>query len=259
MKYFTAIVLIVCLNIQSNTIFAQGYIRTRVHSHNDYKQPIPFYTAYKYGAGSIEADIFLRNGELYVAHDSVDINTEKTLARLYLEPIREMINSNNGYAYADTLKLLLLLIDLKTAALPTLDTLVNLLKQYKQLTRCSTLKIVISGNRPASSQWPSYPTWIYFDGRPNEIYRDSTLARVALISDNFRKYSQWNGEGTFAKEDRKRIKAIIKKVHNLNKPIRFWASPDTPKTWEQLTRLKVDYINTDYMPDVSFFMQKHKI
>ncbi|ULT27659.1 hypothetical protein KUH03_13685 [Sphingobacterium sp. E70] len=39
-----------------------GAINYAGHSHNDYWQSQPFYTAYYAGMQSIEADIFLRNG-----------------------------------------------------------------------------------------------------------------------------------------------------------------------------------------------------
>ena len=31
----------------------------RVHAHNDYEQPIPFWQAYHAGAGSIEVDVWM--------------------------------------------------------------------------------------------------------------------------------------------------------------------------------------------------------
>ena len=50
----------------SGKVFAQNSYK--IHSHNDYAQELPFWYAYSSGASSIEADIFLRNNELYVAH-----------------------------------------------------------------------------------------------------------------------------------------------------------------------------------------------
>jgi alkaline phosphatase len=38
------------------------YTIANTHSHNDYEQPIPFWTAYNAQFGSIEADIFLIDG-----------------------------------------------------------------------------------------------------------------------------------------------------------------------------------------------------
>lgn len=238
--------IILLLSVQC--AFAQGkkYSMANVHSHNDYEHANPFYAAFNSGAGSIEADIFLKDGELYVAHDSADIRKEKTLAKMYLDPLKQTLPVNK----------LILLIDLKTKAQPTLNALINLLKKYGTITTSTALKIVISGNRPPSSLWTSYPTWIFFDGRPNEDYDETALTKVGLISESFRKYSQWKGDGELEKADRRKINSAIKNAHKLNKPFRFWATPDTPDAWRQLMKLKVDYINTDKIQDIAHFMQK---
>ena len=45
-----------------------GRVGMLIHSHNDYAQKRPFWGAYEAGADSIEADVFLVDGELLVAH-----------------------------------------------------------------------------------------------------------------------------------------------------------------------------------------------
>ena len=56
-----------------NTAFSQNYTPSNAHSHNDYENPIPFFTAYEQGFGSIEADIFYFNDSLFVGHTFGDI------------------------------------------------------------------------------------------------------------------------------------------------------------------------------------------
>ncbi|MBM4063365.1 MAG: hypothetical protein FJ265_20040, partial [Planctomycetes bacterium] len=41
----------------------------RLHGHNDYLQPEPLLGALALGLGSVEADVFLVDGELRVGHD----------------------------------------------------------------------------------------------------------------------------------------------------------------------------------------------
>jgi alkaline phosphatase len=223
--------------------FAQHTV-ANAHAHNDYNHPQPFYTAYNAGFGSIEADIFLVDGQLYVAHNAADIRSERTLAALYLDPLRKK---------ADSLKPLLLLIDIKTAAKPTLAALVKLLDQYKELTSYRALKIVISGNRPANLSF--YPAWLYFDGRPGEQYQSPD--KIALISDNFGKYSSWKGEGPLPEADRKKLESVIAAAHQLKKPMRFWATPDNENAWRVLVKLKVDYINTDKIQELANFLSTY--
>ena len=72
------------------------------HSHNDYTRNNPFNQAYGLGFGSIEADLFLKDGELFVAHDPEDITKERTFTKLYLEPILEAYkHSTDGYLFPD--------------------------------------------------------------------------------------------------------------------------------------------------------------
>lgn len=95
---FVFIGLIVCWGC----IFGQDFTSSSVFAHNDYAQPNPFYTAYALRVGYIEADVFLKDDELYVAHQQNEINKDRTLEQLYLNPLRSEINKNNGWAFPDT-------------------------------------------------------------------------------------------------------------------------------------------------------------
>ena len=251
------ICVLLALSLFSTHSFAQQkvYSVANAHAHNDYEHPVPFYTAYNAGFGSIEADIFLYKDSLVVSHNVLGINPAKTLQALYLNPLKEVIRKNKGLAYKDSAKNLLLLIDLKTAAEPTLDALVKLLQQYKTLTDCPTLKIVITGNQPDVSKLTSYPSYLYFDGNINKTYPAEALTRIALFSDNFRNYAQWTGEGPLTDSTKNVLETAVTKAHALNKPIRFWAAPDVPNAWSQLMKLNVDYINTDKIPELSEFFK----
>ncbi|MCH5686690.1 hypothetical protein LWM68_21950 [Niabella sp. W65] len=59
------------------------------HSHNDYLQKFPFWQAYYEGFGSVEADVFLKEGNLVVAHTAGEIDKERTLEALYLKPLQK--------------------------------------------------------------------------------------------------------------------------------------------------------------------------
>jgi alkaline phosphatase len=235
MKWNCLYIVLLCFAM-STSAQQRKYTVANAHSHNDYEQPVPFFAAFKAGFGSIEADIFLGDGKLYVAHDAADIRPERTLSVLYLDPLSNAIST-------DSSRQLILLIDVKTAAKPTLDTLLSLLSNYGTLTACRNIKIVISGNRPPIAAWTSYPAWLFFDGRFNEQYGPDVLPRVALLSGNYRLYDETG------------IAAAIKKAHELNKPTRFWATPDNANAWRQLMQLNVDYINTDRIAELAEFLR----
>src|SRR5256885_2951300 len=54
-----------------------------MHAHNDYEHPHPLFDALDAGARSVEADVFLVNGKLLVAHSWVDVRPERSLQSLY--------------------------------------------------------------------------------------------------------------------------------------------------------------------------------
>jgi alkaline phosphatase len=245
---------LLCVNVSAQK---KNYTVSNAHAHNDYEHPVPFYTAYNAGFGSIEADILLYENELYVAHNAAGIAPGKTLQSLYLNPLQEVIQKNNGRVYADSTKHLLLLIDLKTPAEPTLDALLNVLKQYTMITTCPGLNIVITGNSPDITRLTAYPAWLFFDGNLGKSYTAEALHKIAIFSDDFRRYARWDGTGILVDSARKKIESAVTKAHSLHKPIRFWAAPDVPNAWHQLIGLKADYINTDKIQEISNFLDTH--
>lgn len=46
------------------------------------------------------------------------------------------------------------------------------------------------------------------------------------------------------------------KLFQLNKPIRFWATPDTQLSWKALMEMGVDYINTDKITELAFIIDR---
>jgi len=234
------------------------------HSHNDYHQNIPLLSAYYARMGSIEADVFLKNGELYVAHDTTEISADATLRKLYLEPLAKFYAKNGNMPYPNTGHKLQLVIDVKEDHQHVLAVLIKELKAFNTIfdhTRNpNAITIAISGDVPAPAAFKNYPAYISFDGRPYIDYTPEQLQRVAMISDDIKNYTAWNGKGTPTKEDAQKLKSVIEKAHKQHKPFRFWATQDSPNTWVELERMGVDWINTDQPEKLhDFYQHKDKL
>ncbi|OXE96507.1 alkaline phosphatase [Flavobacterium araucananum] len=236
---------------------AQEYSSSNIHSHNDYAGKLPFYEAYSNETGVIEADVFLVNNELMVAHTAKEIAPQNTLKSLYLDPLATKFKTLGGKAYSSN-KPLILMIDIKTEADPTLKLIAQQLKTYPELISNKNLKVVISGNRPSAVNWKEYPEFIYFDGRLNENYSPDQLSRVEMISEDLKEITIWNGKGVMTQADAEKVQSIIKKVHDQHKKIRFWATQDNVNTWMTLMNLKVDFIGTDNVPELTHFINNIK-
>jgi len=241
-------------------VYAQPvkYTTSNAHSHNDYEQPNPFWSAYNAGFGSIEADIFFVKGneELLVAHTPAELLTKKRrLDSLYLIPLRDNIRKHHGHPYADVSKKLQILIDVKTAAVPTLDKFIETIRRYPELIKTPSLQFVISGGRPNPDSFPSYPSFILFDGELDKTYSPQALTKIVMMSDYLKRYTLWNGIQKLPEADSIKFKAAVDKAHALHKPVRFWDAPDNTDAWKVLMNFKVDFINTDKIAELSVFLK----
>jgi len=242
-----------------NQAYAQTpfrYTAAQAHSHNDYEQNIPFFRAYYQQFGSIEADIFLRNDSIFVAHDQKYINPKNTFNTLYLKPILAQIEKNKGSIYPDKNLDLQLLIDLKTPGKLTIPVLVKELEPYSHIFfPKGPVKIVLSGDVPTPQEFDQYPPYLFFDGRPDIIYTKTQLERIGLISQDFTKYTKWNGKGVLTKNEKSALEAVIKNVHDQGKKIRFWATPDNINAWKMLMNMGLDYLNTDKVEELGSYLR----
>jgi alkaline phosphatase len=231
------------------------YTTENAHSHNDYEQKIPYWMAFEQGFGSIEADIFLRDSELIVAHDEKELKFKRSFRKLYLENIDSCLNKNGGYPYKDSSRNLQLLIDIKTDPVATLGKVFHLLKQFPALIHNRHISFVITGNRPDPDYFSLYPDFIWFDGELSRPYTKFQLSRIKMLSDDFKHYSQWNGDGQMPVEDFEKLKSRIARAHQDRIRVRLWNAPDFDNAWIQLIQLQVDFINTDHIAALAQFLQ----
>lgn len=232
--------------------------QVKIHSHNDYLQQKKFTLAYENRVYEIEADVFEVDGELIVAHSKNEIHRANTLQKVYLDPIDSLFKLHKGKVSADKNYTFTLMIDFKTPWDKTYEVLRKQIDKYGNIfnrkKNKAAVQIVISGNRPAETNYHTYPDWIYFDGLPNVNYHNDDLKKVTMISDNFRTHSKWNGTGEMTKADQLNLKKIIDDAHKLNKPVRFWGAPDTPDAWRLLRALGAEIINTDKIVQCKTFL-----
>ena len=216
----------------------------KLHSHNDYLRTVPFWDAFGAGCASIEVDVILRNGGLMAAHEAESIRPERTLKSLYLEPIQKA-KSLGMIADFD----FHLLIDCKTEAYATLNQIVKDASEFEELLfspqNPTGLKLIISGNRPKTEDYKKYPPYVFFDCQSKVLTPDLPWEKIGMVSLSFRQFSVWNGKGRIVQSERDSLVSFISKVHSFDKPVRFWASPDSKSAWKAFADLGIDYINTD--------------
>ena len=246
---------LLCISI--NLACFQSFTQSLIHAHNDYQKPEPLINALRHKVFSIEADIYLLDNRLLVAHDKKELSVAKRLDSLYLMPIIELFRQYKGTISGDSSYSPLLMIDIKENGEAALAQLIKLVSQHRSVfdrsVNAKAVQLVISGDRGASSRWTSYPSYIFFDGRPKETYDSATLQRVAFISDSYLNYINPKDSIT------NRIGQVVKKIHGMGKLFRLWGSPDNFESWKLQQQLGVDIINTDKVEECrKYFLEKAK-
>ena len=183
---------------------------------------------------------------------------------MYLNPLWERYLANNKTIYKNTS--LYLLVDVKTNALKTYKYLEVILNKYKpMLTHVSSdslkkkaVTIILSGNRPPINYFDSYDYRnVFIDGRLSDIGKGISYKIMPLISSDWKQTFNWEGLGVFPNSQKRKLVELVNSVHNEQKEIRFWASPDNQKAWETLLLSGTDLINTDNIEECrKFIIQK---
>ncbi len=234
------------------------------HSHNDYHQPRPLHAALERGFCSVEADIYLLDGQLLVGHEPAELRTENTLERLYLIPLQERVRAHGGRVYPGG-PLFTLLIDIKSDGPATYAALRGLLEKYREMIAAydergelpGAVQVVVSGNcpRPVIAADPLRLARI--DGRLTDLNSGESAQRMPLISDRWTAHFQWRGEGEFSKEEQDKLLSIVRQAHAAGRRVRFWATPEEPRLWHALQAAGVDHINTDRLDQLSDHLRQN--
>ncbi|MFJ9637618.1 phosphatidylinositol-specific phospholipase C/glycerophosphodiester phosphodiesterase family protein [Streptomyces sp. NPDC101178] len=239
------------------------------HAHNDYLHPRPLHDALAHGFTSVEADIFLVGGELLVAHDPAGLDPRRTLAGLYLEPLRALAGAGHGSVHPHHRRPLQLLIDIKADGVAAYRELDRQLNRYGSLftryhhgrVRPGAVTAVISGDRAARVPMEAQRTRLaFYDGRLDDLGTASPASFTPLISANWTQTFSWLGAGPFPRAERDRLRTLVATAHREGRRIRFWATPDLPgpereAVWSELLAAGADHLNTDDLAGLERFLR----
>lgn len=243
---------------------------SHAHAHNDYRHNHPLHDALAHGFCSVEADVYLVDDELYVAHGRQEIQPDRTLRGLYLDPLKERIKQNGGRVYPNGPEFTLL-IDIKTEAVSTYKTLHKILAEYRDIftsfgpngRRSKAILALISGNRPLALMESQDVRYTGYDGRLTDLKSDASANLIPLISDHWGRHFIWRGHGPMPAEERLKLKEIVQTAHKKGRRVRFWATPDHPSParetlWRELLAAGVDLLNTDDLKGLRQFLLDHR-
>lgn len=242
----------------------------RAHAHNDYEHTRPLQDALANDFTSVEADVWLVDGELRVAHDLNQTVPGRTLESLYLRPLAQRVRENNGSVYRKWKGTFQLLIDVKSEATPTYRAVHKALAEYRRIMttyrnghkKKQAVDAVISGNRDLPLIQSQKLRYAGYDGRLPDLAGSLPDEVMPLVSDNWTRHFTWQGVGPMPVAERQRLHEIVVRAHTAGYRVRFWATPEAAgpareAVWQELVAADVDQVNTDDLAGLRAFLRAH--
>ena len=232
----------------------------RGHSHNDYYRDRPLLDALDARFMSVEADVFLVDGELLVAHDRRDCRADRTLRGMYLEPLAARARAGGGTIYTDAPRgtgPLVLLIDIKQQGELAYKAIDRQLVAYADvLTSCRgsvvterAVTVIISGDIPRATIAAQQERRAFVDGRAPDLEGPAVQAApaslVPMVSLPWTSRFTWLGFGTMPTAQRNELARLVGEAHARGYRLRFWGTPNLPAFWKELVAAGVDVVGVD--------------
>ncbi|HEY4322956.1 MAG TPA: phosphatidylinositol-specific phospholipase C/glycerophosphodiester phosphodiesterase family protein [Mucilaginibacter sp.] len=258
---------LVLLSLHLLSAHSQSIPLPNAFAHNDYCHKRPLFDALENGYTNIEADIFLEDDELIVAHINPFLRETKTLENLYFKPLLERVINNEGQVYKGYNDPVILMIDIKTGANNTYRALEPLLEKYRSILSSydhgqvhpRAITVVLSGHKPYNLIKKEDNRFAFIDEDLRKIYRDTSVTNVyKLASCKYSELLKWRGKDSIPDNQRRQLCAYVIMAHKYGEKVRLWASPENKLVWKELLRCGVDLINTDRLSVLKDFLVANK-
>ena len=233
------------------------------HAHNDYQHADPCVGAIALGFRSLEVDVHPVGDDLLVGHDPEDLVPERTIERLYLEPLRAWCDATAATDATEAEPPLTLLVDIKRHPARTLELLLAKLEPLRPLLSHvadgamvpGRLTVILSGSRPIAEVAAMENRVVFIDGRPTDLDRNPPVTLMPLISGSYGLTLRTPLIGPLTDEASARLHALVEKTHAQGRRLRFWGHLEDPQIWSTLVDAGVDLIGTDDRPQLAAWLR----
>ena len=227
--------------------------------------------ALELGFASVEADVYLIDGDLHVSHDvPKTLRPERTLVQLYLEPLAAHLRAHGGRIYPGNNQPFYLMLDFKTASAATYARLKAVLALYHDILARPNppggepngpVTIFISGfkgRRPFYEVLSDPAAPVALDGTPDEVGLGIPAAVEPVVSASYTRFLKWSGAGAIPTEEQKQLHEFVVATHREGKKVRLWAIPHDERVWTYLLDQGVDLLSADDLPRLIAFLSRRQ-
>jgi hypothetical protein len=254
--------------LHATAAMAQATPLPGAHAHNDYAHDRPLLDALDRGFMSVEADIWLADDGLLVAHEIERAQPGRTLEALYLDPLKGRVAANGGTVHPGQPGFTLM-IDIKSEQEATYAALDRVLSVYADMltvfedaaVKTGAVTVVVTGNRPRATMLAQPNRLAGYDGRLADLDAGLPASFMPLISDSWARHFSWTGAGPMPEIERDKLAEFVATAHAKGARVRFWETPDAPgpereAVWQALRQAGVDLLNSDDLDGLKEFLTR---
>lgn len=244
---------------------------------------MPFFSALSVGCESVEADVWLVNGTLYVGHEALALTPERTFDSLYVQPILSVLNrenpageiltssTKNGVFDTNSAQTLYLWVDLKTDGATTWPAVISALQPLRDAGYLTTVNgtdvttgavtVIGTGNTPLDQVQGVESRDYFFDANIallNTTQSNVTSSVSLIASGDFTAiFGPINGT-SFSQDQLNTLDSQIAIASSKGIGVRYWDTPAWPiskrnAVWTTLTEAGVKLLNADDLPSAAGF------
>ncbi len=225
------------------------------YAHNDYQNRHPLQDALRLGYSGVEADFFLVDEQLLVAHERNETRTDHTLQNMYLEPLRQIVADSGRVCPAE--RAFILNIEAKEPGAEAFTALHDLLLEYRDmLTHVDhdqeipgAVQVILVGWFPPLAELAAMPVRCvavqsyYRDLPPDHAQLPAHLLR--LVSVQYQQHFSWQGVGPVPREFEEHLAELCTTRDAVpGRLLRVFKVPRRRAVYDALQRGGVDLIGT---------------
>lgn len=240
------------------------------HSHNDYWRERPLYSAISAGCVGVEADVWPLGDSLHVGHNLGELDADRTLYSMYIEPLERVLMENNADRSGGPLRgvysrepdqTLVLLIDVKSHPEAAWELLLQELEPLRQkgwLSRVvdntfvmGPITIVGTGDTTLEMVEKNPFSDTFLDAPLDKLREGNySLLNSYYSSVSFRQSIGRLGLNGLNPHQTRKLREQIRTAHERGLQVRYWGMPYWPlharnDLWSVLMDEGVDVLNVD--------------
>lgn len=236
-----------------------------LYSGNDSLRERPLLDALDAGCSGVSIQVALVNGELRVGRELRELTPERTLERLYLEPLASLAKRRGGTILKGG-RSLMLLIEVKYDGEKVYQALRALLAKDPAVwssydgerKRTAAVDVILSGDVPREAIQADRKRWVAINGRLEDLEGREPATLIPLITASWFQNFTWIGMRAMPNEARERLRRIVQSAHARGRQIRFAVTPDMESVWRELADAQVDWIGGDDLVRLSKFLSSRR-